>query len=143
MESLTKVQSLSEKLNSIKEAGLSFNEIQLLKMLKIVVKKQEELLNNVKKAINGKRWSEVLGTALQLIQRCNMVMVYVMQPTIIGSINDPSLYESIDTLVETSTSCISELVTLLKHNSKDLGIESITMNLITNPLSVSVSITFK
>ncbi|MCY0859178.1 MAG: hypothetical protein OWQ54_01980 [Sulfolobaceae archaeon] len=143
MQSLTKVQGVFERLNSIKEAGLTINEQQLLKFLKSLVKKQEELLNSLQKAVDQKNWEEVLSLSLQLTQRCNAILAYSMQPTVLGSIMDTSLYQIIDEIMETSASCIAEVVMLLKKNFKEIGIDSITMNLITNPLSVNLSITLK
>ena len=136
-------EDLIRKLENTSEAGLSFNEAEILKFLKVETKKQLDIFNKLEESIKEQKWGEALSNLLILVERINVSLLFLMQPTnysILVSSKISSLFEEYLSVISQS---ISYSLLELRPNLKKIGIESITATVSANPPSINISMVVK
>jgi len=136
-------ECINELYYSVNESELSINEMDLLKFLRGQIIKSKSLLEIFSKSVNEKRWDDVLSSTFQLLQRANSIFGYLVQPTILSLVSKSKLSAIIENVIDSLAFAISEMIVVLKQNNKMIGIDSITVNIASNPPSVSVSVVIK
>jgi len=132
-----------KKLENTNEAGLGFNEAEILRFLKAEGKKQLDIFNKLEESIKEQKWSEALSNLLILVERINVSLLFLMQPTnysVLVSSKISSLFEEYLSIVSLY---ISYSLLELRPNLKKIGIESITATVSANPPSISISMVVK
>jgi len=131
------------ELNKINESELGINELDLLRFLKNQLSKSKSLFESFSKSIDEKRWDDVLSYTFQISQRVNSIFGYLVQPAVFSMISRSKLSENIENIIDSLAFSVSEMIIVLKQNNKSLGIDTITVNMSSNPPSMSISVVIK
>ncbi|WP_338603781.1 hypothetical protein V6M85_05040 [Sulfolobus tengchongensis] len=143
MKAVERLNETIDELNKINESELSINELDLLKFLKNQLLKSKTLFESFSKNVDEKRWDDVLSYTFQILQRINSIFGYLVQPTILSMISRSKLSAMVENIIDTLAFSASEMIVVLKQNNKSLGIDSITVNIGSNPPSISISVVIK
>ncbi|ARM75654.1 hypothetical protein [Acidianus manzaensis] len=143
MISKEKISSIRKELDTLSESNLSVAEQGILSFLKEQVEKEENLLSEFENNINQKNYNDALTSFFQLIQRTNMMYVYVIQPSILSMLSNERISKIIQDTIDCIAQIISDIVILFKNNMKDFGLESLNININSNPPSISLSLAIK
>lgn len=136
-------EDLIKKVESTSEAGLSFNEAELLKFLKVESKKQLEIFDKLDNSIKSQNWSEAISNFLILVERINVSLLFLMQPTNYSSLVNSRISSLFEEYLNVVSLYISSSLLELRPNLKKIGIESITASISANPPSVNISMVIK
>jgi hypothetical protein len=66
-----------------------------------------------------------------------------VQPAVFSMISRSKLSENIENIIDSLAFSVSEMIIVLKQNNKSLGIDTITVNMSSNPPSMSISVVIK
>ncbi|AHC50666.1 hypothetical protein SUSAZ_00755 [Sulfolobus acidocaldarius SUSAZ] len=139
----TGFENLTKKLDEISEAGLSFNEAELIRFLRSEVKKQKSLLDSFNEALDSQRWEEALSSFLLFTQRVNVVFIYLFQPTHISLLTGSKISSLLEEYLSATSLSISMSLLKLRPHLKKIGVESITTSILSNPPSLNFSMVIK
>ncbi|WP_054837948.1 hypothetical protein [Sulfuracidifex metallicus] len=81
MKAETKFDEVYEQLNSIRENELSFNEVDTVRFVKSQIQKMKGNLSEIENASQDKRWEDMLANFFQLLEKINIINIYLLQPT--------------------------------------------------------------
>ncbi|MEM0363586.1 MAG: hypothetical protein QXH75_07285 [Sulfolobaceae archaeon] len=144
MKAIERLSESINKIDSVNENELSINEIDLLRFVKTQINKTKFLFEIFDKSVNEKVWDDVLSSTFQILQRVNAIFSYLTQPTVLSLVSKKSkLSEIVENIIDTLAFSVSEMIIILKQNNKMLGIDSITVNIGSNPPSFSISVVIK
>ncbi|AOL16995.1 hypothetical protein BFU36_10055 [Sulfolobus sp. A20] len=143
MKAIERLNETIGKINEINESELSISEVDLLKFLKNQMMKSKNLFEAFSRSIDQKDWDNVLSYTFQILQRSNSIFGYLTQPTVLSLVSKSRLAGVIDNISDTLAFSVSEMIVVLKQNNKVLNIDSITINISSNPPSLSVSLVIK
>ncbi|ADB85895.1 hypothetical protein [Saccharolobus islandicus] len=143
MKAVERLDNTMAELNKINESELGINELDLLRFLKNQLSKSKSLFESFSKSIDEKRWDDVLSYTFQISQRVNSIFGYLVQPAVFSMISRSKLSENIENIIDSLAFSISEMIIVLKQNNKSLGIDTITVNMSSNPPSMSISVVIK
>lgn len=143
MKAVERLDNTMVELNKINESELGINELDLLRFLKNQLSKSKSLFESFSKSIDEKRWDDVLSYTFQISQRVNSIFGYLVQPAVFSIISKSKLSENIENIIDSLAFSISEMIIVLKQNNKSLGIDTITINMSSNPPSMSISVVIK
>ncbi|MEM3280694.1 MAG: hypothetical protein QW440_01875 [Saccharolobus sp.] len=143
MKAIERLNESINKIDSVNENELSINEIDLLRFVKSQINKTKFLFEFFDKNVNEKVWDDVLSSAFQILQRVNAIFGYLAQPTVLSLVSKSRLSEIAENIIDTLAFSVSEMIIILKQNNKMLGIDSITVNIGSNPPSFSISVVIK
>ncbi|MEM0304355.1 MAG: hypothetical protein QW685_04745 [Saccharolobus sp.] len=143
MKAIERLNESINKIDSVNENELSINEIDLLRFVKSQINKTKFLFQFFDKNVNEKVWDDVLSSAFQILQRVNAIFGYLAQPTVLSLVSKSRLSEIAENIIDTLAFSVSEMIIILKQNNKMLGIDSITVNIGSNPPSFSISVVIK
>ncbi|MEM1629210.1 MAG: hypothetical protein QW214_05730 [Saccharolobus sp.] len=144
MKAIERLSESINKIDSVNENELSINEIDLLRFVKSQINKTKFLFEIFDKSVNEKVWDDVLSSTFQILQRVNAIFSYLTQPTVLSLVSKKSkLSEIVENIIDTLAFSVSEMIIILKQNNKMLGIDSITVNIGSNPPSFSISVVIK
>ncbi|MCH4815400.1 MAG: hypothetical protein QXY87_06775 [Saccharolobus sp.] len=143
MKAVERLDNTMAELNKINESELGINELDLLRFLKNQLSKSKSLFESFSKSIDEKRWDDVLSYTFQISQRVNSIFGYLVQPAVFSMISRSKLSENIENIIDSLAFSISEMIIALKQNNKSLGIDTITVNMSSNPPSMSISVVIK
>ncbi|MEM4884409.1 MAG: hypothetical protein QXO77_02710 [Saccharolobus sp.] len=144
MKAIERLNESINKIDSVNENELSINEIDLLRFVKSQINKTKFLFEFFDKSVNEKVWDDVLSSTFQILQRVNAIFGYLTQPTVLSLVSKKSkLSEIVENIIDTLAFSVSEMIIILKQNNKMLGIDSITVNIGSNPPSFSISVVIK
>ncbi|MEM0131195.1 MAG: hypothetical protein QXN74_03715 [Saccharolobus sp.] len=143
MKAIERLNESINKIDNVNENELSINEIDLLKFVKSQINKTKFLFQFFDKNVNEKVWDDVLSSAFQILQRVNAIFGYLAQPTVLSLVSKSRLSEIAENIIDTLAFSVSEMIIILKQNNKMLGIDSITVNIGSNPPSFSISVVIK
>ena len=138
-----KITSLREELNSLSETSLSIAEQGILQFIKEQIDKEEELVNNFDKSTSEQNYDKAISDFFQLIQRTNLMYAYIMQPSVISMLSNEKFSKIVQDLVDCISQIISDVVLTFKHNIKQFGLESVSVNISSNPPSIGISLAIK
>jgi hypothetical protein len=139
----TLFEGIIKRLSETSEAGLSFNEIEALKFLREETRKQAEIYKAFTDGINSKKWDLAISNFILFTQRVNMVLLYLLQPTNVSLLVGSKISNLIEEYLSTVSLSLSSSLLLLRPYLKEMGIESITASLSSNPPSLNVSMVIK
>jgi len=139
----SRMENLYREIEGLQQINLSLAEQGILSFLKEEARKEEELILEFEKDISEKKWNESLVSFFQLSQRTNLIFSFLVQPAVISSFSSSKIAEIAQDLVDCLSAIIAEAVISLKNNMKNLGIESITSSLNSNPPTINISIVIK
>ncbi|AWR94625.1 hypothetical protein [Acidianus brierleyi] len=139
----TRMENLYREIEGLQQINLSLAEQGILSFLKEQARKEEDLILEFEKNISEKKWDESLISFFQLGQRTNLIFSYLVQPAVISSLSSSKIAEIAQDLVDCLSTTIAEAVISLKNNMKNIGIESITSSLNSNPPSINISLVLK
>ncbi|MEM3291579.1 MAG: hypothetical protein QXY60_02375 [Saccharolobus sp.] len=143
MKAIERLNESINKIDSVNENELSINEIDLLRFVKSQINKTKFLFEFFDKSVNEKVWDDVLSSTFQILQRVNAIFGYLTQPTVLSLVSKSRLSETVENIIDTLAFSVSEMIIILKQNNKMLGIDSITVNIGSNPPSFSISVVIK
>ncbi|QGA53447.1 hypothetical protein GFS03_02010 [Sulfolobus sp. E5-1-F] len=143
MKAVERLNNTLAELNKINESELGINELDLLRFLKNQLSKSKSLFEYFSKSIDEKRWDDVLSYTFQISQRVNSIFGYLVQPAVFSIVSRSKLSENIENIIDSLAFSISEMIIALKQNNKSLGIDTITVNMSSNPPSMSISVVIK
>ncbi|AWR97011.1 hypothetical protein DFR86_05175 [Acidianus sulfidivorans JP7] len=143
MISKEKISSIRKELDSLSESNLSVAEQGILSFLKEQIEKEENLLSEFENNINQKNYGDALTSFFQLIQRTNMMYTYVIQPSILAMLSNERISKLIQDTIDCIAQIISDIVILFKNNMKEMGLESLNININSNPPAISLSLAIK
>jgi hypothetical protein len=143
MEAVKLLEDTKLKIESISEAGLSFHEQEIIKFLKKELNKELILIYNFNKNFDVKRWEHVISNFFQLLQRTNIIYSFIMRPEIMTTLMNSKIYDIVDEVVTILSYSVNEAIMKIKSNLKEIGIESITVNISANPPSITISMVMK
>ncbi|ACP36985.1 conserved hypothetical protein [Sulfolobus islandicus Y.G.57.14] len=143
MKAVERLDNTMAELNKINESELGINELDLLRFLKNQLSKSKSLFESFSKSIDEKRWDDVLSYTFQISQRVNSIFGYLVQPAVFSMISRSKLSENIENIIDSLAFSVSEMIIVLKQNNKSLGIDTITVNMSSNPPSMSISVVIK
>ncbi|ACP34247.1 conserved hypothetical protein [Sulfolobus islandicus L.S.2.15] len=143
MKAVERLDNTMVELNKINESELGINELDLLRFLKNQLSKSKSLFESFSKSIDEKRWDDVLSYTFQISQRVNSIFGYLVQPAVFSMISRSKLSENIENIIDSLAFSVSEMIIVLKQNNKSLGIDTITVNMSSNPPSMSISVVIK
>lgn len=136
-------EDLIKKLENTNEAGLSFNEAEILRFLKAESKKQLDIFKKFEENIKEQKWSEALSNFLILIERINVALLFLMQPTNYSILVNSKISDLFEEYLSIISLCVSNSLLELRPNLKKIGIESITASVSANPPSINISMVVK
>lgn len=136
-------EDLIKKLDSTNEAGLSFNEAEVLKFLRAESKKQLEIYSKLEDQLNSQNWDEALSNFLILIERINISLLFLMQPTNYSTIINSRIADIYEEYLSVISLLISSSLLKLRPNLKKIGVESINLSVSANPPSINLSMVIK
>ncbi len=143
MKAETKFDEVYKELSSIKENELSFNEVDTVRFVKSQLQKMINNLSAMEKASQDKQWDELLGNFLQLLEKINLINIYLMQPTSLSMLMKERVADIVEKLVSAISFSVSEAVLMIKEVSKDMGVENISVSVSGTPANINVSLSMK
>jgi len=143
MKAETKFDEVYEQLNSIRENELSFNEVDTVRFVKSQIQKIKGNLSEIENASQNKRWEEMLANFLQLLEKINVINIYLMQPTSLSMLMKEKISGIIENLIASISYSVAEATLLIKENAKEIGIESINVSISGTPATINVSLSMK
>ncbi len=143
MKAETKFDEVYKELSSIRENELSFNEADTVRFVKSQIQKMISNLSAMEKASQQKEWDELLGNFLQLLEKINLINVYLMQPTSLSMLMKERIADVVEKLISSISFSISEAVLMIKEVSKEMGVENINISVSGTPATINVSISMK
>ncbi|BBG25379.1 hypothetical protein [Sulfuracidifex tepidarius] len=143
MKAETKFDEVYKELSSIRENELSFNEADTVRFVKSQIQKMVSNLSAMEKASQQKEWDELLGNFLQLLEKINLINVYLMQPTSLSMLMKERIADVVEKLISSISFSISEAVLMIKEVSKEMGVENINISVSGTPATINVSISMK
>ncbi|MUM64789.1 hypothetical protein D1867_05920 [Acidianus infernus] len=138
-----KISSLREELNNLSETNLSIAEQGILQFIKEQIDKEEELVSNFDKSTSENNYDKAVSDFFQLIQRTNLMYAYIMQPSVLSMLSNEKFSKIVQDLLDCISQIISDVVLTFKHNMKQFGLESVNVNITSNPPSISISLAIK
>lgn len=138
-----KISSLREELNNLSETNLSIAEQGILQFIKEQVDKEEELVSNFDKSTSENNYDKAISDFFQLIQRTNLMYAYIMQPSVLSMLSNEKFSKIVQDLLDCISQIISDVVLIFKHNMKQFGLDSVNVNITSNPPSISISLAIK
>ncbi|MBP1358206.1 MAG: hypothetical protein JZD40_06960 [Sulfolobus sp.] len=136
-------QDLIRKLENVSEAGLGFNESEILKFLRAESKKQYEVYIRLKENIKAEKWAEALSNLLILVERINVSLLFLMQPTNYSALLNSKISDLFEEYLSIVSLYVSYSLLELRPNLKKIGIDNITASISANPPSISISMVVK
>ncbi|BAB67356.1 hypothetical protein [Sulfurisphaera tokodaii] len=136
-------EDLIKKLETISEAGLSFNEAEILKFLKAESKKQLEIFDKLENSIKLQNWNEAISNFLILVERINVSLLFLLQPTNYSTLVNSRISSLFEEYLSIISLYVSSSLLQLRPNLKKIGIESITASISSNPPSINISMVIK
>jgi hypothetical protein len=143
MKAETKFDEVYEQLNSIRENELSFNEVDTVRFVKSQIQKIKGNLSEIENASHDKRWEEMLANFFQLLEKINVINIYLMQPTSLSMLMKEKISGIIENLIASISYSVAEATLLIKENAKEIGIESINVSISGTPATINVSLSMK
>ncbi|MCY0849533.1 hypothetical protein [Sulfuracidifex metallicus] len=143
MKAETKFDEVYEQLNSIRENELSFNEVDTVRFVKSQIQKIKGNISEIEKASQDKRWEEMLANFFQLLEKINVINIYLMQPTSLSMLMKEKISGVIENLIASISYSVAEATLLIKENAKEIGIESINVSVSGTPATINVSLSMK
>ncbi|WOE50188.1 hypothetical protein RQ359_001696 [Sulfuracidifex metallicus DSM 6482 = JCM 9184] len=143
MKAETKFDEVYEQLNSIKENELSFNEVDTVRFVKSQIQKMKGNLSEIENASQDKRWEDMLANFFQLLEKINIINIYLLQPTSLSMLMKEKISGIIENLIASISYSVAEATLLIKENAKEIGIESINVSVSGTPATINVSLSMK
>lgn len=143
MISKEKISLIRKELDKISETKLSVAEQGIVFFLKEQIEKEESLLSDFETMINQKNFSSALNSFFQLIQRTNLMYAYLIQPSILAMLSNEKISKLIQDVIDCVAQIVSDIVILFRDNLKQIGLESITVNINSNPPAINISLAIK
>jgi hypothetical protein len=138
-----KISSLRRELNNLSETNLSIAEQGILQFIKEQVDKEEELVSNFDKSTSENNYDKAISDFFQLIQRTNLMYAYIMQPSVLSMLSNEKFSKIVQDLLDCISQIISDVVLTFKNNMKQFGLDSVNVNITSNPPSISISLAIK
>ncbi|MCY0882761.1 MAG: hypothetical protein OWQ50_02910, partial [Acidianus infernus] len=66
-----------------------------------------------------------------------------MQPSVLSMLSNEKFSKIVQDLLDCISQIISDVVLTFKHNMKQFGLESVNVNIASNPPSISISLAIK
>ncbi|MUN29298.1 hypothetical protein [Sulfuracidifex metallicus] len=143
MKAETKFDEVYEQLNSIRENELSFNEVDTVRFVKSQIQKMKGNLSEIENASQDKRWEDMLANFFQLLEKINIINIYLLQPTSLSMLMKEKISGIIENLIASISYSVAEATLLIKENAKEIGIESINVSVSGTPATINVSLSMK
>ncbi len=140
MKSVDTLVSVVEGIKGISEAGLSFSESETLKFLKAESERLADIAKELSELIKAGNVKDSIQVLTKLIIRVNVVASMTLQPAVISSLSNQKIRDSLIDLLGSTLAIVEEAYLELIHKVKDVGLKSFTLNINTNPFSVSLSL---
>jgi len=143
MNSIKHLEELKKKIEEIPETSLSLQEQNIIKFIKRELEKELELFIKTEKNFEDKKWEGILSNLFQILQRTNAIFWFLLRPEVSSTLVGSKIVGVIDDLVNVLSYSVSEIIIRIKANMKEIGIESLTVNISATPPSITVSLTMK
>lgn len=143
MNSKEKISLIKQELDKLTGIKLSVAEQGIVAFVKEQVEKEELLITEFENMISQKNFNGAFSPFFQLIQRTNLTYAYLIQPSILAMLSDERISKLILEVIDCFAQIVSDVIILLKDNLKQMGIESITVNINSNPPSINISMAIK
>ncbi|MEM1626504.1 MAG: hypothetical protein QXV69_04380 [Sulfolobaceae archaeon] len=143
MNSIKYLEELKRKVDEIPETSLSLQEQNIMKFLKRELEKELELFIQTEKNFEEKKWEGLLSNLFQILQRTNAIYWFLLRPEVSSTLVGSKIAGIIDEIVNILSYSVSEIIMKIKLNIKEIGIDSITINISATPPSITLSITMK
>jgi hypothetical protein len=136
-------KSVLTQMEGTNRTGLSMPERELLNYVEREWKVAMRLVERANREMEAKRWFDAISAFFQLLQRANAAYSYLFQPSLLSTVNNDSVKETVNRVLGVLTDTVIGFVQELKASSKEIGLESVTLSTSAFPPTLNVSVVVK
>jgi hypothetical protein len=140
MQSYETLIQVKEELGKINEAGLSYNETEALRFLKQESESLVRVAEEVSKSFSNNDLKGALASLMRFVARVNLFGSLLLQPVVISSLNNVTIRRALENLIESCISFVLESYLELAKRKSELGLKTISLNLVANPPAITMSL---
>ncbi|EZQ02096.1 MULTISPECIES: hypothetical protein [Acidianus] len=143
MATKEKLVTVKREIGDLRSNALSVTEQNILDFIENQVNKEDELFNAFEQSVNEKKFNEALILFFQVIQRTNLMYSYIFQPNIISMLANAKIATVVQDLIDCLSEIVADVVATIKANIKEMGLESISVTMLSNPPSINITLGIK
>lgn len=125
------------------DRSMSVTEAETMKFLQKQIEEYKASVEKFEKSLSTKDSREIFPSLVELTVRSNSVMAVLSSPTTMTAFQSPSLMSVLSKLIGVATSAVGEAVAEVKPILRDLGVDSVSLNVNPSPPGVSLSLVVK